>query len=154
MVAKTVNRSIIHKYEKLTPNQLIDNTTALAIVYRKRFKKNLGITSEVGEYKASKLLKLKRVEGNINPGYDAIDGKKKVQIKARIFKSNTDRTGNFSKHRFDYALLVLLSPEYEVMEIWKASENKVLGAIKAQSYSKPSLPIGKFMNIGQCVYLK
>jgi len=51
--------------------------------------------------------KLERVEGYINPGYDALDGKRKVQIKTRIFTSKSQRTWNFSNYKYDYALLVL-----------------------------------------------
>ena len=54
------------KAKRLTDDQLIASVIPLAIEYRQRFNKSLGITSEVGEYKASKLLKLRRVSGNIN----------------------------------------------------------------------------------------
>jgi len=144
----------MQKYEKLTPDQLIGQIVALAVEYRKRFNKNLGITAEIGEYRAAKLLRLTRVEGNINPGYDAVDGKKKVQIKTRILKSKAERTGNFSDHKYDYALLVLLSPDYEVLEIYKATEHKVKEALEGQSYNKPSLSISKFISIGQPIYPK
>ncbi len=144
----------MRKNEKLTSDPLIGQIIALAVEYKKQFNKNLGITAEIGEYKAAKLLKLQRVEGNINPGYDALDGKKKVQIKTRIFKKKAERTGNFSNHKYDYALLVLLSPDYEVLEIYKATEYMVKNALDAQSYKRPSLPIGKFMDIGRRIYPK
>jgi len=141
-------------YGTLTADQLMDHIIAVAIEYRARFNKNLGITAEIGEYSAAKLLKLKRVEGNINPGYDAVDGTKKVQIKTRLLKRKTERTGNFSIHDYDYALLVLLSPNYEVLKIYKATKSKIQEALEGQSYKRPSLPISKFMRIGQCIYPK
>jgi len=41
--------------ESLSDNQFIDHLTYVGRLYRKRFHKDLGITREVGEYKASKL---------------------------------------------------------------------------------------------------
>ena len=53
----------------LSDEQLINSMIPLAIEYRRRFRKSLGITSEVGEYKASKLLKLDRAEGWTEQGF-------------------------------------------------------------------------------------
>lgn len=141
--------------EALTKDQLIDQIAALAVLYRQRFRKSLGVTAEVGEYKAAKLLNLKLEEGNINRGFDARDDKKKrVQIKTRVYVRKSERTGLFSKHPFDYALLVLLSDKYEVLKIYKAERKRILKEIQKQRYSKPSLSIGKFTAIGKLVYPK
>ena len=142
------------KLEALTEDQLIDQIAALAVLYKKRFGKSLGVTAEIGEYKAAKLLKLHRAEGNINKGFDAYDGKKRVQIKTRISSSKAQRTGFFKSGDFDYALLVLLSDEYEVLKIYKAERKRILKEIQNQSYSKPSLSIRKFIKIGKPVYPK
>lgn len=137
----------------LTDDQLIDNIILLAIRYRERFEKNLGITSEIGEYKASRLLNLTRADGNINKGFDAVDkAGKKVQIKSRIFIRKQERTGQFSNFDFDYAVLVLMSSEYEVLEIWKASRRKIKGEIERQAYKRPSLSINKFKSIALKIY--
>jgi hypothetical protein len=144
----------MQNYETLSKEQLISHIIAMAVAYNKRFNKNLGITAEIGEYKAAKLLSLIRVDGNINPGFDAWDNKKKVQIKTRIYNRKTERTGNFSKHDYDYALLVLLSDKYEVIEIYKATNKKITEAIETQGYKRPSLPISKFIEIGQRIYPK
>ncbi|MCJ7655483.1 MAG: hypothetical protein MUO97_09360 [Dehalococcoidia bacterium] len=140
--------------EALTNDQLIDQIAALAVQYRKRFGKSLGITAEIGEYKAAKLLNLRRVEGNINKGFDAYHGKKRVQIKTRISSSKAQRTGLFKTSDFDYCLLVLLSDKYEVLNIYKAGCQRILKEIQNQSYSKPSLSIRKFTAIGKPVYPK
>ena len=72
-------------------------------------------------HKASKLLKLKRATGNIQKGFDTKDANgRRVQIKSRIYHRNQERTGVFKNYEFDYALLVLLSDSYEVIEIFKA----------------------------------
>ncbi len=142
------------KAKHFTDDQLIDGVISLAIEYRQRFHKSLGVTGEVGEYKASKLCKLKRVPGNINEGFDARDGRgKRVQIKSRICHKNAERTGQFSKNfKFDYVLLVLMSDNYEVIQIFKAKRQKIQDQIKRQSYKRPSLSISKFKSIAEPVY--
>jgi hypothetical protein len=139
--------------EALTKDQLIDQIAALAVEYRRRFGKSLGVTAEIGEYKAAKLLKLRRAEGSINKGFDAYDSEGKlVQIKTRI--SSGTRTGLFNNFDFDYALLAILSNEYEVIEIYRAEQRQIQKAIKAQKSKRPSIPKGTFIKIGKQVYPK
>lgn len=138
---------------KLSDNQLIDNIVALSLEYKRRFSKSLGITGEVGEYKASQLLKLKRAPGNINKGFDAIDPKgNKVQIKTRIFSRNSERTSAFTNFGFDYALLVLVSDKYEITEIRKARCRDIQEKIDSQSYKRPALTIGDFKKLSKLIY--
>ena len=111
-------------------DQLIEHIIPLAIEYRRRFGKSLGITGEVGEYKASRLLKLERASGNINEGFDAIDPKnKKVQIKSRICQRSQGRTSVFKNYGFYYALLVLLDDDYEVIEMYQVECKKIRDSI-------------------------
>ena len=141
------------KVTKLNDDQLIEHIIPLAMEYRRRFGKSLGITGEVGEYKASRLLKLERVSGNINEGFDATDPEnKKVQIKSRICQRSQGRTSVFKNYAFDYALLVLLDDDYEVIEIYKADCKKVRNEIEAQSYNKPALSISAFKRIAKPIY--
>jgi len=138
---------------KLSDNQLIENIIDLSLEYKRRFDKNLGITGEVGEYKASRMLKLKRAEGNINEGFDAIDPNgKKVQIKTRIYLHNSERTSAFTNFGFDYALLVLLSDKYEIVEIYKARRKDIQNKIESQSYKRPALTIRDFKKISKPIY--
>ena len=138
---------------KLSDNQLIENIIGLSLEYKKRFGKSLGITGEVGEYKVSQLLKLKRVPGNINKGFDAIDPKgKKVQIKTRICSRNQERTSAFTNFNFDYAILVLLSDKYEITEIHKANCENIRDRIDNQSYKRPALTIGDFKKLSKRIY--
>jgi hypothetical protein len=130
---------------KLSDARLMESIIGLSSEYKRRFGKSLGITGEVGEYKASRLLKLKRVPGNINKGFDAIDPKgKRVEIKTRIFSRNSERTSAFTNFGFDYAILVLLSYKYEITEIYKARCKDIQEKIAGQSYKRPALTIGDF----------
>lgn len=137
----------------ISKDELIEQITALAGLYKQRFKKSLGVTAEVGEYKAAKLLNLKLEQGNINKGFDALDTKgKRVQIKSRIYTRKGERTGVFGNYDFDYALLVLLSGEYEVLGIYRMGREAVEREIQKQSYKRHSLPINRFKKLGKCVY--
>lgn len=141
------------KVTKLSDDQLIEHIIPLATEYRRRFGKSLGITGEVGEYKASRLLKLERASGNINEGFDAIDPKnKKVQIKSRICQRSRGRTSVFKNYGFDYALLVLLDDDYEVIEMYQAECKKIRHSINTQSYKRPALSISTFKKIAKSIY--
>lgn len=134
-------------------DQSIDNIILSAIEYRRRFGKSLGITGEVGEYKAFQILHLKLADGNINRGFDAKDqDNKRVQIKSRIIKRTSERTEVFNNYSFDYTLLVLLSDDYEISEIHKASRNRIKQEIQTQKYKKPALSISKFKQISRQIY--
>jgi len=138
---------------KLSNDQLIENIIGLSLEYTRRFGKSLGITGEVGEYKASRLLKLKRASGNINKGFDATDPKgKKIQIKTRICLRNQERTSAFTNFSFDYAILVLLSEKYEVTGIYKARCKDIQNKSESQSYKRPALTIRDFKKLSKLIY--
>ena len=141
------------KLKSLSDDALIENAIDLGKEFRRRFGKTLGITGEVGEYLASQIFSLERVKGNINKGFDARDSnRKRVQIKTRICNAKTERTSLFSNFDFDYVLLVLLSEDYEVLEIYRATSEAVEKQISTQSYRRPSISIGKFMKLSRRVY--
>lgn len=62
---------------------VLEKAQALAIEYYTITGKPLGITGEIGEYLAAKLLGLQLVDAR-TAGYDAVDGDgRKIQIKCR-----------------------------------------------------------------------
>lgn len=141
------------KTPRLGDNQLIENIIGLSLEYKRRFGKSLGITGEVGEYKTSRLLNLKRAPGNINEGFDATDPEgQRVQIKARIYSRNSERTSAFTNFNFDYAILTLLSEEYEITEIFKASCGDIQKKIEEQTYKRPAISIRDFIKISTRIY--
>lgn len=116
-----------------TNDELINTIVQLAVLYRERFNRSLGVTAEIGEYKTAQLLNLKLAKGGINRGFDAEDvNGSKVQIKTRVTSRTSQRTGLFNNFDFDYALLVLMSESYEVQHIYKADK----GVIKQARCSK------------------
>ncbi len=119
-------------------------------------KRKLGITGEVGEVLACKQLGLELVLDSRSQGFDAIDKNGlKVQIKTRRSESeglprDMGRTSRFSKHKFDYALLVLLDHNYQLCEIWRASYKKLKPIIEKQKRWDPSL--SSFKRVGKKVF--
>ena len=129
---------------------------ALAYETATHGKRKLGITGEVGEVLVCHQLGLKLVLDSRSEGFDAMDKDGlRVQIKTR--RSETEglprdagRTGIFSKHEFDYALLALLDNKYELCEIWQADYNKLKPIIEKQKRRQPNL--SSFKRVGEKIF--
>lgn len=132
----------------------------LAQQYRALTGKPLGITGEVAEYEAARLLDL-RLTAARQAGYDAIenrDGKEhRLQIKGRCQLPGCkpgQRMGAIDVTKdFDGVLLVLLDGNFEATAIYEADREAVLNAIavpgsKARN-ERGALPISKFKSIGK-----
>jgi hypothetical protein len=123
-------------------------------------KRKLGITGEVGEILTCHLLGLRLVLEPRTEGFDAIDKRGKlVQIKTR--RSETEgmlrdigRISRFSNHKFDYALLCLLSHEYEVCEIWRADYKNLKPVISKEQDERrgPTLRSFKRKGVGRKIF--
>jgi hypothetical protein len=125
-----------------------------------RFKnltgKPLGITGEIAEFSAAKLLDLKLAEAR-QAGYDAVDSTgRKIQIKGRCLPEKPaagQRLGSIRlDHEWDSVLLVLLDQRFEVFEMWEAGRPAVEKAILAPGSKarnkRGALSVGKFKQIG------
>jgi len=121
-------------------------------------KRKLGITGEVGEVKACFKYGLKLILDSQSAGYDAIDAEgKRVQIKTRRSElgkklTNPTRLSSFSKHPFDYCLLLLLDKKYEIEEVWKANSAALEPIIKKHIRRNP--PLGSFKGVATKIYDK
>ncbi|WCL54110.1 DUF6998 domain-containing protein [Gimibacter soli] len=134
----------------------------LAAAYYRLTGKPLGVTGEVGEYEAARLLKLDLVEARV-PGYDAIgpDGRR-YQVKSRALsaearKKSGQRLGGIKlEHDWDAVLFVLMDEQLDTIEIWLAERGAVTDAImrpgsKARN-ERGALAISKFRQIGSKVW--
>src|SRR5512137_1576360 len=106
--------------------KLIAKAKTLARRYRELTGRPIGITGEVAEYEAARLLGLDLADAR-QAGYDAIRRKGKVeehlQIKGRCILTNNpgQRLGKIDlKHRWDAVLLVLLDVNFEPTAIYEA----------------------------------
>ncbi len=137
---------------------LVDQIISIAVNYENYFngKRKLGITGEIGEILACKEMNLKLALDSNNPGYDALDeNNKKVQIKAcrsetHDISPNKSNIGSFSKHSYDYALMILLGRNYKIKEIWKADYSKLEPILSKKKKSNPK--IREFKKVAELVY--
>ena len=140
--------------------KLIDQVKAIAKEYRELTGRPLGITGEVAEYEAARLLNLKLTEVR-NAGYDAIrsDGTR-IQIKGRVrFQASKpgQRIGSIRlTHDWDSVMLVILDADFSPLEIYEAPRGKVEEALNAPGSrarnERGALGIRKFQSIAELVW--
>src|SRR5271165_7203358 len=88
--------------------------------------RKFGITGEIGEILVCRALELQMVEDPRSEGFDAVDAEGLcVQIKTRRAESgelpkDSGRLSTFSAHECDYALLGILSRDYQLVAVWRA----------------------------------
>jgi hypothetical protein len=132
----------------------------LAQEYRALTGKPLGITGEVAEYEAARLLKIELGPAR-QKGYDAVEevaGKtRRLQIKGRCILPGCkpgQRLGKIDvKKEFDTVLLVLLDENFDAFEIYEAERAEVLQALAAPGSKarneRGALGVNKFKAIGR-----
>jgi hypothetical protein len=138
---------------------LIDAAKRLAIEYRKLTGRPLGVTGEIGEYEAARLLKLK-----LSPvrqcGYDAVqkDGKK-FQVKTRCLLADCkpgQKLGSINRVKeWDAVLLVLLDQDFQPTEIHEAQRADILAALEvpgSKARERGALSVSKFRSIAVLVW--
>jgi len=142
----------------------IENILEAAIELASRYKaltgKPLGITGEVAEFSAAKLLGLNLAKAR-TAGYDAIGpDKQRIQIKGRCLPENPKPGQRLGSIRLDQAwdsvLLVLMNEFFNVIEIWAAHRPEVESALFAPGSKarneRGALSVNKFKQIGHRVW--
>lgn len=138
---------------------LLEQARVIAVKYHQLTGKPLGITGEVGEYEAARILGLDLKPAR-EPGIDAVgrDGRT-FQIKTRAIKKGrpvaSQRIGiiDISKP-WDAALLVLLDDTLQPIEIHEASREAMLGVVKPKGTGAKTrteggaLTVSKFRKLG------
>ncbi len=139
--------------------EILAEAKKLAQRYRKLTGKPLGITGEVAEYEAARILDLKLTPAR-QAGYDAIevrDGRPiRLQIKGRCVLEDSkpgQRVGAIDIDKeFDAVLLVLLDGDYEATAIYEAPREAVVSALTAPGSKsrneRRALGVSKFRSIG------
>jgi hypothetical protein len=126
----------------------------------------LGVTGEVAEYEAIRLLKLKPAAVR-QPGYDALgrarNGRReRLQIKGRCIigklKPGARMGAIVLKKRWDAVLLVLLDEQFEATAIYRAERRAIRRVLTAPGSKarneRGQLAISKFKSIGRQVWPK
>lgn len=112
--------------------QILRDAKALARRYYHITGKPLGVTGEVAEYEAARMLDLE-LQLARQAGYDATEVRNgttlRIQIKGRYFpnpKLRGGRVGSIDlKQEFDTVLLVLLDADYNAFQIYEADRSAV-----------------------------
>lgn len=143
--------------------KVLADAKALARKYRKLTGKPLGITGEVAEFSAAKILGLELAEAR-QSGYDAIRRKNgkitRIQIKGRCIPPNAksgQRLGSIQLNKeWDIVLLVLMDEDFEVLSMYEATRPEIEKALLAPGSKarneRGALAISKFKAIGREIW--
>ena len=135
----------------------------LARRYRALTGKPLGVTGEVAEFEAARLLGLELVPAR-QAGYDAIrteEGRRvTLQIKGRCIlpgSKSGQRMGTIDVDKpFDAVLLVLMDEALDATAIYEADREPVIAALTAPGSrsrnERGALGVSKFKSIGRLVW--
>ena len=140
--------------------EILRKAKLLAQRYRKLTGKPLGITGEVAEYEAARILGVTLTPAR-NTGFDATERKngsvRRLQIKSRCLLPNCksgQRLGSIDiEKEFDAVLMVLLDENFEATAIYEAERGVVIKAIKKPGSksrnARWALGVNKFRAIGK-----
>jgi len=138
---------------------LLAKAKGLARQYYVLTGKPLGVTGEVAEYEAARLLGVKLTPAR-QAGYDAVelcDGhERRLQLKGRCLQEHSkpgQRLGQIQvKRKWDAVLMVLLDHRFEATKIYEAKRRAVLAALKKPGSKarndRGALTVSKFIAIG------
>jgi hypothetical protein len=145
------------QFDISTLDGTIEVAKAAARSYRELTGKPLGITGEVGEVLAARLLGLELADAR-QAGYDAVgsDGRR-VQIKSRCILPNAkpgQRVGSIRlDHEWDTVALILMDQDFEPLVVYEASrsavEREVLRPGSRARNERGALAVSKFKAIGE-----
>jgi hypothetical protein len=141
--------------------EILSTAKRLAQEYRTLTGKPLGVTGEVAEYEAARLLGVELTPAR-QAGYDAVrvaDGRR-YQIKGRCLLPGCkpgQRLGAIDITKdFDAVLMVLLDEDFEATEIFEADRDAVIAALTAPGSKarneRGALSVNKFRSIGRRVW--
>ena len=140
--------------------KLINRVKAIAKEYRELTGRPLGITGEVAEYEAARLLNLKLSDVR-QAGYDAIrsDGTR-IQIKGRVLFETSKPGQRIGRIRLDHdwnsVMLVLLDKDFSPIEIYEAQRAEVEAALNTPGSrarnERGALGVRKFQSIAKLLW--
>jgi hypothetical protein len=144
--------------------QLLGEVKQLAREYRELTGRPLGITGEIAEYEAARLLDLE-LSAVRQFGYDATrrksdGGVQRLQIKGRCILSGSilgQRIGRIDLDKeWDAVVLVLLDENFEATAIYEADRSAVANALLAPGSKarneRGALPVRTFTLIGRLIW--
>jgi hypothetical protein len=143
--------------------KLLREVKLLAREYDELTGKPLGVTGEIAEYEAARILKVELAPAR-QSGYDAVRVVKgrtqRLQIKGRRLTPSSkasQRVGSIGlKKEWDVVLLVLLDQDYEPTAIYEAGRRALKAALekpgsKARN-ERGALAVSQFRSIGRQIW--
>jgi hypothetical protein len=138
---------------------LLQQAKKLAKRYLELTGRPLGITGEIAEAEAARLLNLELAPAR-TAGYDALRGTERLQIKGRVLhpKGGIERVGAINKDKdWDAVLLVILDQNYDAAKIYEASREVVITEMArhgpdSEARAKGKLQVSTFCQIAQQVW--
>ena len=143
--------------------ELLAEAKRLAKEYRELTGRPLGVTGEVAEYEAARLLGVELADVR-QAGYDAIrrtaDGVQRLQIKGRCILPSSKRGQRVGRidlvDEWDAVLLVLLDENFDATVIYEADRATVIEALKGTGSrarnERGALAISKFKSIAEQIW--
>ncbi len=144
---------------------ILEKAKKIAQEYYQITNKPLGITGEISEHEAAKILGLQLCDAR-QAGYDAILTRNnhiyKIQIKGRYMpnpKKVSIKLGTIDISKpFDFVLFVQLDKNFDAFAIYEATRNSVIAALKPPGSKarniRNQLSIAKFKSIGTLIWSK
>lgn len=157
---KPVADDMVHP---VTIADLMEQAKRLAKEYRKRTGRPLGVTGEVAEYEACRLLGLCLAPVR-QEGYDALrqtaGGTRRVQVKGRVLLPGAKPGQRLSKislkHEWDAAVVVVLDDDLEPTIIYEAERSAIEAALTSPGSrsrnERGQLGLAKFKSISRVVW--
>jgi hypothetical protein len=139
--------------------EILETIKPLAAEFYRITGKPLGVTGEIAEYTAAHLLGLALAPAR-TPGYDALRGEERIQIKGRAYGEGAKPGQRMSRIKLDSAcdtvLLVLMdNATLEAREIWEApfaSVANALGQPGSKARERGALSVYEFKRIGRRIW--
>jgi hypothetical protein len=143
--------------------EVLREAKALAKEYYRLTGRPLGITGEVAEFEAARILGIELTSVR-QAGYDSVrrtpEGVLRLQIKGRCFPADAkpgQRLGSIQlEKQWDTVLMVLLDPDFEAREIWEADRASIAATpTKPGSIArnKPgAMAVNQFKRIGKILW--
>jgi hypothetical protein len=139
--------------------EILATVKPLAAQYYRLTGKPLGVTGEVAEYVAAEILGLTLAPAR-TPGYDALRGTERIQIKGRAYGEDAKPGQRMSRIKADApcdtVLLVLLdNATLEPREMWEAPFASVAARLAcpgSKARARGALGVAEFKRIAHCVW--
>jgi hypothetical protein len=161
MTNDSLTFSVESEIDQRTLGKLIEQAKVVANEYRRLTGRPLGITGEVAEYEAIRLLGLKLAKAR-EAGHDATDPKTglRIQIKGRTLYSSKKKGRvpkiDLEQEAWDVVLLVLLDQDFEPIWIYEAQRPDIEMRLRKPGSKarneRGQMDISQFISISRLIW--